>query len=387
MWSTQESSSIRLRSSHDDYVSSETGRTIGLSRLKGWFGMNTVSRLALVAALSVILLALPVFAQSDSSDGPLTIVDSAGRTVQIPEHIDRVVVVNPPAAEILAILGVSDCVVGVIGSTTSKPELSVYAGLPLVSMSPFSPPDPEVVLELEPQLMITYGTHPFANLEQLADSLEPAGVVVVGLDVYKLDTLFDDIEKLGLIFDRVEKAQELSTFLRSAMDEVSSLVSESGADAPRVFAENHGGMAFGPGTEWDTLITRAGGINVFSDSMAPYADADPEVILERDPDVLLFDNSRGGSLGYGVTDEEPMAALLAQLTERPGWNALSALENGRAYIISASIASGPRKIFMVPFLAKIFYPELDIDAEALLREYHESYLGVDHWGTFVYPAP
>lgn len=214
--------------------------------------------------------------------------------------------------------------------------------------------------------------------------LAPAGIPIVGIDAYKLDTLFSDILTLGKIFGNLPKAAELIVTLQSAIDTVTNQVAALGAEQPRVYAEHHGGAAYALGSEWHTIIGWAGGNNIYSDAPMPYFEADPEVTLERDPEVVLFD-TRGGPLGYGKMEEAPIAEKLAGQLDRPGWESLTAVQNEATHIVSTSIGSGPRKIFMVPYLAKIFYPQLDIDPEVLLQEYHEAFLGVEHTGIFVYP--
>lgn len=344
------------------------------------FRKKSLGKIVALVAMTAIAV-LPGFGQESA-----TVVDSAGRIVEIPLPVERVVVVNPPAAEVIAILGAAHRVVGVSGSIASRADLPVYAELPQVARSAHSEPDLEVILELAPQLVITYGTHGAVDTQGIADSLMPAGVPVIGIDAFRLDTLFVDILALGNVFESLPKAAELIVLLQSAIDTVTDELEEIGVEAPRVYAEHHGGGTFGPGSEWHTIINLARGDNIYADVRVPHFEADPEVTLQRDPEIVLFD-TRGGPLGYGQTATGPVAGMLSEYLARPGWDALTAVQNRAAYIISTSIGAGPRKVFMVPYLAKMFYPELSVDPEALLREYHETFMGVPHVGIFVYPKP
>ncbi len=342
------------------------------------------SRTAFVRAAGLALLIglvslVPVLAQDS-----VTVVDSAGRVVEISQPLERVVVINPPAAEVIAILGATDLVVGTSGSVARKAELPAYAAIPQVASSAHGQPDIEVITELEPQLVIHYAS--IGSIQGLADSLAPAGIPVIGIDAYKLDYLFSDILTLGKVFGKLPEAAKLIVFLQSAIDTSVAQVAAVAGDAPRVYAEGHGGNAHAPGSEWHTIIGWAGGENIYADAEVSSFEADPEVTIERNPEIVLFD-SRSSAVGYGKSDEAAMAEALAGYIDRPGWDSLDAVNGGNTHVVSSSIGSGPRKIFLIPFMARIFYPELDIDPEALLAQYHQEFLGVEHTGVFVYPAP
>jgi iron complex transport system substrate-binding protein len=343
------------------------------------FHKKAFAQSSLLVALTIIVAAIPVFAQDT-----ITVVDSAGRVVEIPQPLERVVVINPPAAEVIAILGATDLVVGTSGSVVGKAELPGYAAITQVSRSAHGEVDLEVITQLEPQLVIHYAS--IGSIQGLADSLAPAGIPVVGIDAYKLDTLFSDILTLGQIFGNLPRAAELIVFLQSAIDTARNAVAQMTRDMPRVYGEHHGGAAYAIGSEWNTIFAWAGGNNIYGDQPMPYFEADPEVTIQLNPQVILFD-SRSSAVGYGKTDEAAMAEALASYIDRPGWDTLDAVVNGSVYVVSSSIGSGPRKVFLAPFMAKAFYPELAIDPEALLATYHEDFLGVDQAGIFVYPMP
>ena len=340
-----------------------------------------------LAAVFTVGLCGAIPAIGGESISTITIVDSAGRVVELAYPLERVVVINPPVAEVMLALGVAGRVVGITGSVAKKLELRAFNDTPQVARSAHGEPDLEKILELSPQAVITYGTHPAVDIQQLANTLAPAGIPVVGIDAYKLDTLYRDILTLGMLFDKLPDAAKLIVFFQNTLEDTEEKVSQVAKVGPRVYAEGHGDDAYGPGSEWDEIIKMAGGINIFADAPMPYFKADPEAVLERNPQVVLKGTRRTPPMGYGVTDPEPIRAYLDELVGRPGWDALDAVQKGKVYVISTSIGAGPRKIFMVPYLAKIFYPELEIDPETLLRNYHETFLGVKHWGIFVYPEP
>ena len=322
----------------------------------------------------------------------ITITDSAGREIELPFPLERVVVLNPPNAEVMRALGVADRVIGISGSL-AKPDY--WPGLsqkPVVAEHAHGEPDFEKIIELDPQIVLTYGTHRAVDVAAMADTLAPAGIEVVGIDCYKLDTLFADIETLGEMFAKEEEADELIGFLQGIPQMVESKVEDlKPEEKVTVYAESHGGdyMAFGPGSTWHDMIEIAGGSNIFADAAKSSVEVDPEVLLERNPQVILKDTRRAPKMGYGVTDTEPMQAYLDEFTARPGWSELDAVKDGRVYVVSSALGAGPTKIITILYFAKILYPErfADVDPDSILAQYYEEFQGVEFKGVFMYPEP
>ncbi|MCL0098142.1 ABC transporter substrate-binding protein [Dehalococcoidia bacterium] len=120
----------------------------------------------------------------------------------------------------------------------------------MVSPRGHGEPDHEKIIELKPQLVIAWGTHPAVDLVALAETLDLAGIPVVGIDAFRLATLFDDIETLGKLFEEEKAAARLVEFLQSPLDLIEGRVEAlSPEEKVRVYAEHHARefMAFGPG--------------------------------------------------------------------------------------------------------------------------------------------
>lgn len=165
--------------------------------------------------------------------------------------------------------------------------------------------------------MLTYDTHPAIDIQEVADALAPAGIKVVGIDCYELDTLCKDIATLGTMFDELAAAARLTVFFQDIPDSVESKVTGI-EEKPRVYAEHHGGdyMAFGAGSPWHEMIEMAGGINIFADMPMPYPEVDPEAVIERNPQVILKDTRGTPPVGYGVTGTEPIEAYIYEFIAR-----------------------------------------------------------------------
>ncbi len=88
---------------------------------------------ALGWALFLALICIASAAGDDHGPGyPRTIADSTGRMVTIQQPIERIVVLNPEAADALKILDETDKVVGVVEDITKKKYLSELGGREIV---------------------------------------------------------------------------------------------------------------------------------------------------------------------------------------------------------------------------------------------------------------
>ncbi|MHC1579976.1 MAG: ABC transporter substrate-binding protein, partial [Candidatus Alkanophagales archaeon] len=118
--------------------------------------LSLVAFVVLVAAtLAAPTAAVTGAAGKSESKYPITVVDSAGNTIVIEKPVERVVALTSDAAEVIRAIGAADKVVGVskyvVQDEAFFPELS---RLPSVG-SCFSP-DIEKIIELEPDIVITY---------------------------------------------------------------------------------------------------------------------------------------------------------------------------------------------------------------------------------------
>ncbi|MCL0083974.1 ABC transporter substrate-binding protein [Dehalococcoidia bacterium] len=316
----------------------------------------------------------------------ITITDPLGREVELTLPLERVVVINPMAAEIVHALGASDRVIGVNLTTAGDESLPGLFGKTVVAPE-WGEPDYERIIELRPQLVITYAT--WLEPAAIAETLAPAGIPVLGMDATDLPYVFNDIETLGKLFEEEERAARLIEFLQAPLDLIEDRVEAlSPEEKVRVYAEypHIEFMAFGPGSSWHKMIERAGGVNIFPD-IAAFAHIDPEEVIVRNPQVIL--TGMYGVMGFGATDLDPVREHLQGLIARPGWENLEAVKEGRVYLVSTDLSSGPPEILLHLYVGKILHPELfaDVDPEAILREYFEEFHGVELKGIFIYPDP
>jgi len=315
----------------------------------------------------------------------ITIVDSAGRYVTVPWPLERVVALTTDVAEVMIALKAEDLIVGVTEYITGKPELSKVANKTLVGTC--FKPNIEAIISVNPQVVITYVRWP--KPEVLEEKLEPLGIKVIRLDLYKIESLFSEIKLLGLLLNRTEEAEKIVEFWQTPLELISKYVNGLKPEQKvRVYFEGYKDYhAAGPGSGYDQDLKIAGGINIFADSPIPYPKVSPEAVIERNPDVIIKAVSTRVFMPYGATETSPLEEIRNSILSRPGWEAIKAVKEGRVYLISGTLTSGPRAVIGICYIAKWLYPDAfkDLDPISLHRQYLEQFLGVEYLGIWVYP--
>ncbi len=275
---------------------------------------------------------------------PLTVTDDLGREVTIPGRPDKIISLAPSNSEILFAVGAGDQVVGVTQYCNYPPEAcqakEVIGGFSPKSMSI------EKILALEPDVVFSAGSFHMPVIE----ALEKAGVPVVALDPQGFEGIYDDILLVGQITDHAEEAEALVADMKARVAAVTAAVADIPAEERlKVFYEvwDEPLMTAGPDTFIGQMIELAGGVNIFGDMEEQYPQVSAEVVIERNPDVILGPDSHADAL-----TPEKIAA-------RPGWENIKAVQTGRIYTVNGDIVSraGPRVVDALETIAQLLYPE------------------------------
>ncbi len=351
--------------------------------------MKKIILIAVALALVVSLFAAScVQKEEEALPKSITIVDSAGRTVEVPQPLERIAVWNGAVAEVIRALGAADKIIAI---NKYMPKDDYYwPGLkdkPQIG-SPWSI-DYEKIVELSPQVLITYSKYPSGT--ELEEKLEPAGIKVVRLDCYGLEDEIRDIKILGVLLDREKEAEEFASFLQSKIDLVDERINEiEPEERERVYWEmgHKDYYTVAEGSAAHKRLCRAGGINVFAGMGVSYSEIDPEEILMKEPDVVIKDPHGTKVGGYTATETSDMEAKRDEMMNRAAWSELKAVKNGELYIMGDDLMGATDPIRLC-YYAKLLYPDRfeDLDVEAFHREYMEKYQGLEFKGIYVYPCP
>lgn len=273
---------------------------------------------------------------------PVTITDDLGREVTVEKAPRRIVSLAPVNTEILFALGLGDRVVGVTkfcdypAEAREKPKIGG-----------FSNPSVELITAQRPDLVLGTKMH-----KNLVNQLEKAGLVVVVLEAERLEDVLKNITIVGKITGSVQEAEQIVSNMQERIDVLTAKLKEiSGEQKPTVYFEiwPDPPTTGGAGSFLDSLINAAGGKNVAGDIQKDWVTLNPEVLIEKSPDVIIF--SHHGSSGQTVEE----------FKERKGWEQVAAIKAGRVYLIENPDLveiPGPRVIKGLEIMARYIHPEL-----------------------------
>lgn len=315
----------------------------------------------------------------------ITVTDSAGREVEIRLPVERVVILNARAAEVMRAIGAAGLVVG-INSTMKDRDAAFWpewSQLPAVGAA-FTP-NAEAIAQLRPDLVVAYSRRPGPTFDE---QMAKFGIKVLRLDCFWPQEMADDARLLGRIFGKDDGAERLMAF----MEKWGGLVEERIAEVPqeerpKVFVESYGEFrGAGPGSAGHEMCGLAGGRNIVGELKTSYPSVSTEWILEQNPYAIVKAITAAAG-GYGADNLEGMRAIRAEMMARAGWGNLSAVREGRVFLVSSNVWLGPSHVAARAQLAKWFYPDRfeDVDPLAILVEYLKEFHGLDDPGAPFYP--
>lgn len=308
----------------------------------------------LLAACAPAVIATPEPAAIPATEEPalvlpaqpannISLTDGLGRQVIFAEPAQKVVSLAPSNTEILFAIGAG-------GQTVGRDMFSDYPAealsLPDIggSMGEYNL---EAIVALQPDLVLAAEINP----TELVKSLEDLGLTVFYLaNPTSLEEMYANLGIVAQLTGRETEAAALVESLKArvaAVDEKIAPISSRFSVFYEIDASNPSQpWTAGKGTFITLLIERAGGYNIAAELDA-YPQLSVEQIVADDPMFIIL-----GDAMWGVTVES--------VGQRPGWENLSAVQNGNIFPFDDNLASrpGPRLVEGLETLAKILRPEL-----------------------------
>jgi iron complex transport system substrate-binding protein len=296
-----------------------------------------------ITLLIALLAACAPQAPATSAPADLTFTDGLGRQVTLNGAPQRIISLAPSNTEILFAIGAGDQVVGRDQLSDFPEEAKAVADIG----STFEALNTELIVSLKPDLVLAAEINTPEQVKQLED---------LDLTVYYLKnptTLEEMYGNLELVAQMTGHSQEAATLIDSLKARVAAVDEKIAplSSRPGVFYELDGTdpakpFTAGKGTFITQLIERAGGYNIASE-MDGYPQMSLEQVVAADPAFIILGDAR-----YGVTPES--------IAQRPGWENLSAVQNGKVFPFNDDLVSrpGPRLVDALEELAKLLRPEL-----------------------------
>lgn len=341
--------------------------------------MKRIVALFLTAVICIGLLAGCGAGEADAHSSR-TIIDGAGRQVDVPETVESIVCVGVGALRYTCYVGAADLVVGVedyevkpgMDRLYNYVNFDKFKDLPVIGTN--GVPYAEEILRLAPDVIVMSKS---ASVE--ADDLQTKTgtpvVVVPGSDTTLDEAAYETIRILGELTGMETRAAELTEYLEGIQKDLNGRTKDiPDSEKPSVYVAGvsfKGAHGF-EGTESfygpfalihaNNLANTTGQAGAF--------DIDLEQVLRWDPDILFLDFN-----GMDLINED--------YQENPDYyNSLTAVQEGKIYsqISFRSYASNlDTAIADAYYAACVIYPEQfqDIDPAEKAGEIFEMLLGAN----------
>jgi iron complex transport system substrate-binding protein len=284
------------------------------------------------------------------------------------------------STEILYLLGLDACVVGVSHECDYPPQI---AGLPRLTRSLVESAaasrdiddqvrtlsaqqsalyaiDAEQLASLAPDLIITQAQCDVCAVryEDVVSVVRTSPTLkntqVLALNPSRLADVLDDIRRIGAAAAVDQRATEVIRSLTARVDHVRQVTSAlSDAESPRVACLEWIDPPMLAANWTPELVAWAGGNDGLSIDGRHSSYADWDAIARFDPEVVVI-----LPCGFDVERAVVEAQVLPTL---PQWNSLAAVRNGRVYAADGNAyfnRSGPRLVDSLEILARLFHPTL-----------------------------
>lgn len=282
----------------------------------------------------------PATTTTVESGFPVTITDDLG-PVTIEERPAAIVSLSTVATEMLFEIGAGPQVVAVDDQSNHPPEA------PMTDLSGFTP-NLEAIISFDPDLVVIS-----FDPGDLVAGLEAAGVPVISFGAaVTIEDVYRQIEVLGAATGNPDGAMEANEGIEGGLADVVSTAGSSGEGVTYYHEIDSTYYTVTSSTFFGEIYGLFGMVNIADPadedgSAFGYPQLSSEFIVSADPDVIFLADTL-----YGVS--------AGSLADRPGWDAMTAVEEGHIVELDSNVASrwGPRIVELAESIA---------DG---LREYH-----------------
>jgi iron complex transport system substrate-binding protein len=264
--------------------------------------------------------------------------------VVIKGPVNRIVSTAPSNTEIITDLGQAHKLVAI--DRHSANVTGIPAGLVQLD---FFYPDAEVIVKLEPDIIIASGHNPTGTGEDPFQLLREMGIPVVYISMSKsIDDIYKDVAFIAELLQAGKEGEALINATKARIAEVIQNVSQNVIHKKTVYFEISAApdmMSFGKDSFIDDMISTIGAVNIFGNEdwlVMPGAEA----IITRNPDVIL-------------TNVNYIDNPVEEIKSRPGFDHINAVKNNRIYQIDtdSSVRPSPRIVLALRQMAQAIYAE------------------------------
>ena len=312
-----------------------------MSRKKSNMQKNLITLMSLLL-LAFTLTACPGRATTTSEARVMT--DREGHTITVPTQINTIVTLGPSNTEVLVALGFADKIIatdrfaaGVAGLGANVPRDFGFMDF-----------DVEYIIDLMPDIIFVTG---MTRVHGDDDPMAPISAVGITI-IYKptsvsLAAIMEDIRFIADVMGVKNTGETIISNMRTEINAIRQIAA-SITETRTVYFEISPApwmVSFGRGTFLNEMIELVGATNIFADHDG-WMGVSEEVLLELNPDVIL-------------TSVDFLVDPIAEIKERPGFNALAAVQNNAVFPIDTAASNRPTHNVIIALrqIAESVFPE------------------------------
>ena len=297
-----------------------------------------------------------------------TLIDGAGRRIQIPTKVSRIYAAGPPAS-ILVFAVAPDKLIGWTSAwrDAERPFIAQrYADLPTLGRltGRGNTANVEVVLKAKPDLIIDYGTVS-PTLASLADRVQQQTGIPYALLDGDFDRMTNAIREVGRIANEEKRAESLARYTQETVSDIGQRVARIPAShRPRIYyGRGPQGLNTGlAGSISAEFIEQLGAVNVAAElGRGGLVQVSIEQVLRWNPDYVVTIDSN----------------FYAMARAHPLWRDVPAVKAGRFHLAPnvpfgwIDFPPSINRLIGLRWLATILYPDaFPEDLRPIVRDFY-----------------
>ncbi|NTJ44455.1 ABC transporter substrate-binding protein [Agrobacterium larrymoorei] len=365
--------------------------------------MRITGKSAVLAMGLLVSTVWPAFAEK------VTLKDVTGRDVEVNVPVKHVILGEGRQIYFLAALDKNNPFEHVVGWRDDLPKadpesyeayLAKYpdiAKLPTFGGMKDGTFDIEQAVALKPDVILMNVDAKTATEEAgYIEKLGKVGIPLVYVDFREkpMENTEPSMRIMGKLMGKEDVAEDFIKFRSDSIARVTDVLEKENPKKPVVFIERAGGysddccMSFG-NENFGKMVELAGGINMAKDIIpGTFGTVNPEQVIASNPEQIIVTGGKwdayvpGGNwvgVGYGA-DLKEARRKLENLTKRPAFTGVKAVEDGNVHAIWHQFYNNPYQFVAIQEIAKWLHPDLfkDLDPEATFKELHARFLPLDY---------
>jgi iron complex transport system substrate-binding protein len=308
------------------------------------FARSLIRNTFCAAIAALLLCSAPSHAQSASPVSAASpvfreVTDEAGRTVRVPQPVNRIVSLAPSLTETIYALGLQDRLVGDTDFCDYPPDAQkktkVGGGIS---------PSLEVIAALHPDLVLV--TKSFNRLETV-HSLDNLGIPSYATDPHTLGEIIASSKKLSEILGAPEAGASVAADMQRHLADLQKRLSALPPKRVLFVVWTQPLISVGKDTFIADALRHAGAVSIV-DAEQAWPQVSLEEVARLQPDFLVFSASHSDAVFPAVD----------ALAELPGWKIVEAVSNRRIAVISEAVnRPAPRIVSAIEDLARQLHPD------------------------------